>query len=401
MKPRALDLFCGAGGASMGLHRAGFDVTGVDIAPQPNYPFKFVQSCALSLDLRGFAFVWASPPCQRHSRMSGCRDGLAQTYPDLIQPVREKLQKWGGPYIIENVVGAPLINPIMLCGTMFGLELYRHRLFESNCHIEAPFHPKHTIPASKAGHWKPGTIISVAGNCAPVWMARKAMGIDWTTRAELVEAIPPAFSEYLANQIFMKLDAQGCMLCEACGCKPAGLIFTRLTDDEYINLCPACRGQLLRKNILTETQQCVNLSSPARTGRNLNHTNNVNTKTLALISGVLATAFGQIQNILTGAEGSCCDKQPEAPKEKKASKKAPEPEEEEEEEDDTELVVETDEDETDYVALRKTMKSLVEAKVESNKEAVRAAMVKLGVKKVGDVPDDKLEAFIAALKKIK
>lgn len=195
------------------------------------------------------------------------------------------------------------------------------------------------------------------------------------------------------------------MLCESCGSRPAALIFTRLTDNDYINLCPSCRKQNLRKNILTELHQCVNLSSPARTGHNLNHINNVNTKTLALISGVLACAFGQIKNILSGDE-SGCEKQPEAPKDKKPIKTKsapePEPEEEEEEDDDTEVTVETeDEDETDYDALRATMKKLVAEKVETNKEAVRAALAKTGAKKVGDVPNDKLEVFIAALKKIK
>ncbi len=200
-RPRALDLFSGAGGAGMGLHRAGYDVTGVDIAPQRNYPFTFVQADALTVDLSSYAFVWASPPCQRHSRMSACRVGLRDKYPDLIAVMREKLERWGGPYIIENVMGAPLIDPVMLCGAMFGLETYRHRIFESNYQLKVPSHPPHAVPTSKAGHWVPGTFISVAGNCAPMSLARAAMGIDWTTRAELVEAIPPAFSEHLGRQM--------------------------------------------------------------------------------------------------------------------------------------------------------------------------------------------------------
>jgi DNA (cytosine-5)-methyltransferase 1 len=199
-RPVALDLFCGAGGASMGLHEAGYNVIGVDIVPQPNYPFPFRLGDALDADLSGFDFVWASPPCQNSSRMSGCRPGLSEQYAQLIPATRAKLKAWGGPYIIENVVGAPLENPVMLCGAMFGLKTYRHRIFESNVPLTVPPHPKHETPTSKAGHWKPGTLISVAGNCAPMAMAREAMGIDWTTRAELVEAIPPAFSEYLARQ---------------------------------------------------------------------------------------------------------------------------------------------------------------------------------------------------------
>lgn len=192
----------------MGIHRAGFDVVGIDISIQPNYPFAFVQGNALEADLTGFDFVWASPPCQNHSRMSGCREGLRDKYPSLIAATRAKLKAWGGPWIIENVVGAPLENPVMLCGAMFGLATCRHRIFESNVPLTVPPHPKHETPTSKAGHWKPGTLISVAGNCAPMAMAREAMGIDWTTRAELVEAIPPAFSEFLARQITCGVTAR-------------------------------------------------------------------------------------------------------------------------------------------------------------------------------------------------
>lgn len=199
-KPRCLDLFCGAGGAAMGLHRAGYDVTGVDIVNQPNYPFAFVQSDAREADLLGYDFVWASPPCQNHSRMSACRAGLRDKYPSLIAATRAKLKAWGGPWIIENVVGAPLENPVLLCGAMFGLKTYRHRIFESNMPLIVPLHPKHDKPTSKAGHWKPGTLISVAGNCAPIALAREAMGMDWTTRTELAEAIPPAYSEFLGRQ---------------------------------------------------------------------------------------------------------------------------------------------------------------------------------------------------------
>lgn len=193
----------------MGLSRAGFKVIGVDIKAQPRYPFYFVQGDALDVTLGSTVihldFVWASPPCQRHSRMSGCRDGLRFTYPDLIAPIREKLNAWGGPYIIENVEGAPLVNPVTLCGAMFGLETYRHRLFESNFSITAPPHRLHTVPTSKAGHWKPGTYISVAGHCAPMVLARKAMGIDWMNREELAEAIPPAYSEHLGRQAIAHL----------------------------------------------------------------------------------------------------------------------------------------------------------------------------------------------------
>ena len=201
---KLLDLFCGAGGASVGYHRAGFDVWGVDINPQKNYPFVFVQDDALDF-LRKFGsefdVIHASPPCQRHSAMSNCRPGLADTYPDLIDPVRELLIELGKPYIIENVPGSPLRDPITLCGHMFGLELYRHRLFETSFELAAPEHPKHVVPASRAGHWTPGTIMSVSGHIAPIAQARKAMGIDWMNREELAESIPPVFTDYIGSRL--------------------------------------------------------------------------------------------------------------------------------------------------------------------------------------------------------
>lgn len=204
-KPLLLDLYCGAGGAAMGYSRAGYQVIGVDIKPQKNYPFEFHQCDALAyLDWACgdfFDVIHASPPCQRYSKMSNCRPGLADGYPDLIGPTRERLERLGVPYIIENVEGAPLVDPVMLCPQMFGRELYRHRLFETNFPLEQPAHPPHIKPASKAGHWKPGTVMSIAGHIAPIAMARELMGIDWTTREELAEAIPPYFTEYIGRAI--------------------------------------------------------------------------------------------------------------------------------------------------------------------------------------------------------
>ncbi len=200
MRPLLLDLFCGAGGASVGYHRAGFDVIGVDIETQPRYPFEFLRLDALealhmpSL-LRAVDVIHASPPCQFHSAMTECRPGLAEEYPDLIGPVRELIQHTGRPYVIENVPRSPLRDPVTLCGQMFGLELYRHRLFESNWPLWQIEHPEHVMPASKAGHWKPGTVMSVAGHVSPIAKAREVMGIDWMTRDELAESIPPAYSQ--------------------------------------------------------------------------------------------------------------------------------------------------------------------------------------------------------------
>jgi DNA (cytosine-5)-methyltransferase 1 len=212
-RPRLLDLFCGAGGAAMGYHRAGFEVTGVDINPQKNYPFHFNQGDALEfLKEYGVYFdaVHASPPCQRYSGMSVCRPGLADDYPDLVDATRAMLTYIGRPWVMENVAGSPLITQptldgkqfgVTLCGHMFGLKLYRHRLFESNIPLTEPNHPRHLIPGGKAGHWKPGEIISVSGNCSPIELAREAMGIDWMNRNELAESIPPAYTEYVGKYL--------------------------------------------------------------------------------------------------------------------------------------------------------------------------------------------------------
>jgi DNA (cytosine-5)-methyltransferase 1 len=191
----------------MGYAQAGFVVTGVDVEEQPNYPFRFIRADAMTVleHCPDFDIIHASPPCERYSAMTTCRPGLAEQYPDLIGPVRDALQELGVPYIIENVPQAPLRNAVTLCGTSFGLALYRHRLFESNIPLVAPVHRDHAIPTSKAGHWRPGTIISVTGHCAPIGLAKSAMGIDWMNRAELVEAIPPAYTRYLGRQIHRAL----------------------------------------------------------------------------------------------------------------------------------------------------------------------------------------------------
>lgn len=203
-RPALLDLFCGAGGAAMGYHRAGFDVLGVDNVAQPRYPFTFVQADALDFLRRHghrFDVIHASPPCQRFSTMSACRPGLSDEYQDLIGPIREVLVTLGKPWVMENVPGAPLRADLTLCGHMFGLKLYRHRLFESNVPLMQPEHPKHVTPGSKAGHWRPGQVISVSGNCAPIALAREAMGIDWMRRDELAESIPPAYTEHIGRQL--------------------------------------------------------------------------------------------------------------------------------------------------------------------------------------------------------
>lgn len=206
MKPRLLDLGCNAGGLTAGYQKAGFYVEGVDIVAQPRYcGSEFHQADMLTFPLEGFDAVHVSPPCQRWSRMSACRPGLADTYPDLIAPMRERLVTSGLPYVIENVPGSPLIEPMLLCGSMFGLGTYRHRLFESNVPLHAPDHPKHVIPTSRAGHWKPGTMMSISGHVAPWSVAKQAMGIDWMSRDELVEAVPPAMGLCVGEQLLAAL----------------------------------------------------------------------------------------------------------------------------------------------------------------------------------------------------
>jgi DNA (cytosine-5)-methyltransferase 1 len=211
-RPRLLDLFCCAGGAGMGYSRAGFDVVGVDIKPQANYPFAFVQTDALNLDpkfVATFDAIHASPPCQSYSDLAK-RNGNADAWPRLIDPIRDVLEASGLPYIIENVEGAPLRNPVVLCGTMFkGLRVLRHRLFEANFPILTPKHgghPKvHTFDKRKSHYGKTDDMVDFVqvtggGNCT-IAAARDAMGIDWMTKNELNEAIPPAYTRFIGKQL--------------------------------------------------------------------------------------------------------------------------------------------------------------------------------------------------------
>lgn len=209
---RALDLFCSAGGATRGLQMAGYHVTGVDINPQPRYiGDAFYQADALTFPLEGYDLIWASPPCQSYSVTKSLHNN---THPDLVAPIRERLQAAGVPYIIENVIGAPLIDSLMLCGLSFGLRVLRHRIFESNCFMLAPAHHTHrglrtgTHRDSNQPRWTPeqlesdpSLVITVAGNIFKRDTARIAMGIDWMNRHELAQAIPPAYSYFLAQQI--------------------------------------------------------------------------------------------------------------------------------------------------------------------------------------------------------
>lgn len=213
MKPRCLDLFCGAGGAAMGLHRAGFDVVGWDIKPGLNYPFERHIGNALDARLEGFDFVWASPPCQAHTAL---KHVTGKAYECFIERTRQKLKDWGGPFIIENVMGAPLNNPVMLCGSSFGLRVRRHRLFESNQTLAIPRcnHASQPEPidvsgtgSAQLGERKKKT----GGKCrkpANLDEARRIMEMPWASRREIAQAIPPAYSEFLGKQIIKMLTLQ-------------------------------------------------------------------------------------------------------------------------------------------------------------------------------------------------
>jgi len=204
-RPRLLDLFCGAGGAAKGYHDAGFNVVGVDINPQPHYPYEFIQADAMTFPLDGFDVIHASPPCQRYSVVNR-GIGNHMSHPDLLPGTRDRLVDSGVPWVIENVVGAPMFFPTMLCGSMFGLGtstglwLRRHRLFECS----------HLFLAPDCRHSAEGAVIRVQGGnqlvnakmsigvygngtnsyhrkklnrCVTVAEQREAMGIDWMPRS--------------------------------------------------------------------------------------------------------------------------------------------------------------------------------------------------------------------------
>lgn len=208
MKPKALDLFCGAGGASKGLMDAGFDVTGVDLRPMPRHRGdRFVQADAVDFPTEGFDFIWASPPCQRFTCLKSVFD--SSKYPDLIEPIRAKLQASGVPWVMENVVGAPLRVDLTLCAAAFGLRSYRHRIFEANFPLTAMAHPRHRVPVNRRktnrrAHWDAGGFVTVTGDIGS-YVGPEAMGIDWMTGAELSQAIPPCYSEYIGKQAIAHL----------------------------------------------------------------------------------------------------------------------------------------------------------------------------------------------------
>ncbi len=212
MRPRALDLFCCAGGASEGLQRAGFDVVGVDIKPQRRYPFEFHQADALVFPLDGFDFIWASPPCQGYTAMRHAPG--AKGAPLLIADIRARLQSSNAKWCIENVEAAKpaMQSPVMLCGSMFslgaqGCQTQRHRLFECNFPVAQPEcdHSGAPVIGVYGGHARRRAASAGGRGTRDVWQgghraaAAEALGIDWMTLNELSEAIPPAYADFIGR----------------------------------------------------------------------------------------------------------------------------------------------------------------------------------------------------------
>jgi DNA (cytosine-5)-methyltransferase 1 len=209
MAKKLLDLFCGVGGASVGYHQAGFDVFGVDLKHGKRYPYTYLRADVLDVlrdeeYLQQFDVIHASPPCQTHSITKHLRNaqGKSTSKVDLIPETRAALIASGKPYIIENVMGSPLIDPIMLCGSAFGLKVRRHRIFESNMPLKGTVcnHKEQGRPIGVYGSLRDE--IPKGGKTAEsIDEARQAMGMPWAIWSELVEAIPPAYTKYLGEQI--------------------------------------------------------------------------------------------------------------------------------------------------------------------------------------------------------
>jgi DNA (cytosine-5)-methyltransferase 1 len=203
---RVLDLFCCQGGAAKGYADAGFDVTGIDLAPQPRYPYRFIQADAIDYAREhgaDFDFIHASPPCQFDS---DCQRIQGNNHPDLIAPTRTALQATGRPWVIENVRGAlpKLRTPVLLCGGMFGMATYRHRYFETGggFTLVQPRHLRHTAPQAKMGRpVPPGHYGQFIGNFSGVALARQVMDVPWMNRDGIRECIPPAYTEHLGRAL--------------------------------------------------------------------------------------------------------------------------------------------------------------------------------------------------------
>lgn len=206
---RLLDLFCCAGGAAMGYHRAGFtEIVGVDIRPQKRYPFTFIQADALEyVAAHGAEFdaIHASPVCKGYTDASKVWRAKGREYPDQIGELRRLLVATGLPYVIENVKNAPLLNPCVVNGGMFGLNVHRTRYFETSFPMPFALLPTMPAPVKMGRPIAEGDIIQPVGHFSGVEYAGRAMGIDWMTQAELSQAIPPAFTEFIGRHLIAHL----------------------------------------------------------------------------------------------------------------------------------------------------------------------------------------------------
>ena len=203
---RILDLFCGAGGSAVGYHRAftaagyAVEITGVDTVPQPRYPYHFCQADAMTFPLDGYAFIHASPPCQDHSIASNGHESHGTGW--ILPATYKRLTTQQTPWVIENVGTAKMRHPLMLCGSMFGLNIVRHRLFDSSHLLYPAGTCKHTgLEVTVCGHGTPSWTKKRLGRNPSIIEKRKAMGIDWMNRNELSQAIPPIYTEWLGMQI--------------------------------------------------------------------------------------------------------------------------------------------------------------------------------------------------------
>lgn len=225
-KPRLLDLFCGAGGCAVGYAQAGFEVVGVDIAPQPHYPYEFYQADALTFPLEGFDVIHASPPCQEYSQSRFIRNATQKNFhiaPKLIADIRKRLESSRLPWIIENVAFSDLPDAVHLCGSMFGLPIRRHRWFSSSHLLFAPGPCRHTpeiiccVGNKVRGY---GTLRTehryLRGNGTttrreaylPLASGKAAMQIDWMSMRELSQAIPPAYTAWIGAQLMTALEQE-------------------------------------------------------------------------------------------------------------------------------------------------------------------------------------------------
>jgi DNA (cytosine-5)-methyltransferase 1 len=212
-RPRLLDLFCCAGGAAMGYHRAGFDVVGVDITPQKNYPFEFHQADALEYAKQHwteFDAIHASPPCQDHSPLKSRAGEHGTGW--LLPATIELLSSLDRPFVIENVMGAKMPRDLVLCGEFFGLRTVRHRKFHiGGFTVEQPAHPRghkaRTSTKKRKTCWDAGLNISVTGDIGST-IGGLALGIDWMNGNELSQAIPPYYTEYIGEQLLAQLTQE-------------------------------------------------------------------------------------------------------------------------------------------------------------------------------------------------